>query len=117
MATGGKTYLMEGDIAARSMRAVRENVECPSLSPDGTRIAYKHQIGEQRGNWRLHVLDLGTGKDTALAEKRVVDDQAEWVDDQTVAYGLDGAVWSVPADGSGAPQPLLRDALSPSAVN
>ena len=65
--------------------------------------------------WRLHVLDLRTMADTALAETRMVDDQAEWLDDGTVLYGLEGAVWSVPADGTGAPRQLLAGALSPAA--
>jgi len=39
--SAGKTYLVEGDVEARTMRVLRENVECPSLSPDGTTIAFK----------------------------------------------------------------------------
>ncbi len=55
--TGGKTWLMRGDMGARTLTALRENVECPSLSPDGGRIAYKHR--DRPDHWRLHVLDLG----------------------------------------------------------
>ena len=36
LATGGRTYLVEGSVGERRMRTLRENVECPSLSPDGT---------------------------------------------------------------------------------
>ena len=64
LASRGKTYLIEGDIEARTARTLRENVECPSLSPDGTRIAYKKLMREP-GIWRYHVLDLATGRDTA----------------------------------------------------
>src|SRR5215213_3333501 len=35
LATGDHHYLVEGDIAARSLRVLRDGVECPSLSPDG----------------------------------------------------------------------------------
>jgi hypothetical protein len=112
MRTGGRTYLVEGDIGRRELRALRENVECPSLSPDETRVAYKKRMGSG-GDWRLYVLDLRTMQETALAEGRPIDDQAEWLDDGRVLYGLDGHVWSVPADGSGRPRVLFSDALSP----
>ena len=107
----GKTYLVEGDYARYRGKTLRENVECPSLSPDATRIAFKKKVSE--GVWRLSVLDLKTMKETELAETRSVDDQALWQDDHTVLYGLDNTVWAVPADGSGAPAKLAEDAASP----
>ncbi|MEV4053979.1 hypothetical protein AB0J55_22540 [Amycolatopsis sp. NPDC049688] len=107
----GKTYLVEADYARYRGKTLRENVECPSLSPDGKRIAFKKKVGE--GVWRLSVLDLGSLKETELAETRSVDDQALWQDDHTVLYGLDNAVWAVPADGSGAPRQLVAGAASP----
>ncbi|GAA3439186.1 PD40 domain-containing protein [Kutzneria kofuensis] len=107
----GKTYLVEGDYAHFHGKALRENVECPSLSPDGTRVAFKKKVGD--GVWRLSVLDLATMRETELAERRSVDDQALWQDDHTVLYGLDNAVWAVPADGSGAPRRLAGDAATP----
>jgi len=36
MYTDGRRYLVEGGLAARTVRTVKENAECPSLSPDGT---------------------------------------------------------------------------------
>ena len=107
----GKTYLVEADFARYRGKAVRENVECPSLSPDGKRVAFKKKVGE--GVWRLSVLDLASLRETELAETRSVDDQALWQDDHTVLYGLENAVWTVPADGSGAPRKLPGDAASP----
>ena len=65
------------------------DVECPSLSPDGTRIAFK-QAGRPEGQpgWTPAVLDLATGERTVLAgETHNVDDQIEWLDDDTVLYG------------------------------
>ncbi|OXM63616.1 PD40 domain-containing protein [Amycolatopsis vastitatis] len=107
----GKTYLVQADYARFRGKAVRENVECPSLSPDGKRVAFKKKVGA--GVWRLSVLDLASQRETELAETRSVDDQALWPDDHTVLYGLDNAVWAVPADGSGAPRKLAGDAASP----
>ncbi|WP_326955279.1 hypothetical protein [Amycolatopsis sp. NBC_01286] len=106
----GKTYLVEADYARFRGKTLRENVECPSLSPDGTRVAFKKKVGD--GGWRLSVLDFKTLKETELAEPRSVDDQALWLGDR-VLYGLDDAVWAVPADGSGRPEKLAGDAASP----
>jgi hypothetical protein len=59
-------------------------------------------------------------RETPLAEPRSVDDQAAWLDDQTVMYGrVDGAttdVWTVPADGTGSPRLLVRQAFSPAVI-
>ncbi len=116
LATGGKTHLIQGSVRGRTARVLHENVECPSLSPDGTRIAYKRRSGSDKRPWRLTVLDLATMRETPLAELRSIDDQAEWLDDDTVLYGLDGDVWSVPADGSGQPQRFVAGAGSPAVV-
>ena len=111
LATGGEHHLVEGDVRKRRARVLTVGVECPALSPDGTRVAYKRGAGE--GRWRLHVLDLRTMRDVALAEKRSIDDQAEWLDGDTVVYGDGRDVWSVPADGRGRPLRLLAGATSP----
>jgi hypothetical protein len=116
MATGGKTYLIQGSVRAREAHVIHENVECPSLSPDGTRIAFKRRTGSNETPWRLTVLDLATMRETPLAELRSVDDQVEWLDDDRVVYGVDGAVWAASADGRGQPSRLLARADSPAVV-
>jgi hypothetical protein len=116
LATAGKTYLIEGSVSARRARVIHENVECPSLSPDGTRIAYKKRTGSSSAPWRLTVLDLATMRETPLSDERSVDDQAEWLDDKRVLYGVDGAVWVARADGTGQPQRYIARADSPAAV-
>ena len=123
MSTAGHRYLIAGDITVQTVRTLAGNVECPSLSPDGTRIAFKSAIG---GNpvkgWRLSVLNLATMTRTSLAETRSVDDQAAWLGNNTVMYALRRGtraadVWSVPADGTGRPAVLIPNAESPAALS
>ena len=122
MSTAGHRYLVRGDLAANTVRTVAENVECPSLSADGKRIAFKSAIdGDPAKGWRLSVLDLGSGARTPLAETRSVDDQPAWLDPGTIGYAIprgagDADVWAVPADGSGAPRLLIPHAESPAAL-
>ena len=113
LSSGGRFYLVEGDVDTRRARVVGYGVECPSLSPDETRIAFKRRQGDK---WRLHVLHLESGREHPLAETRSVDDQVEWLDDDRILYGLGNDVWVVPADGSGQPRVHIRDALSPAVV-
>ncbi len=124
LSTKGKNYLVEGSMRDRTLKTLRGNVECPSLSPDGTRIAYKFR-DDSAGfyGWRVHVLDLTTGLDVALPGERSVDDQVEWLDDKRVMYGLvrrvgylDADVWVVPADATGQPSVFIPQALSPAVV-
>ncbi|HEU4735767.1 MAG TPA: hypothetical protein VFS48_01915 [Solirubrobacterales bacterium] len=112
LGTGGVHYLVEGSVSARSMRVLRDGVECPSLSPDGKRIAFKSRLGDA-ARWRLRVLDLATLADHAVAEDRSIDDQVEWLDDETLAYSDERNVYTVPADGGGEAELLLADATSP----
>lgn len=112
LGTGGVHYLVEGHVSTESLRVLREGVECPSLSPDGTQIAYKSRLGDQP-RWRLHVLDVATLADHPVAEKRSIDDQVEWLDDETLVYSDGRNVYMTPADGSGEPELLVRDATSP----
>ena len=99
------------------MRTVRENVECPSLSPDGKRLAFKKRVGGLlRAVWRFHVLDLATMTETPLAELRSIDEQIEWLDDRQVLYGDGSTVWVAAADGTGQPQKFLSQASSPTVL-
>lgn len=113
--TKGKAYLVEGDLRSRAMRVLRENAECPSLAPDGTRLVYKKRINAS-GVWRFYVLDLATGRERPLADAHSRDDQVEWLDNERVAYGAEGKIWALPADGSGSPEVLVEHASSPSVV-
>lgn len=118
MSTAGERYLVRGDTIDHTIVTIHRNVECPSLSPDQTRIAYKKRFGKR---WRFAVLELSTGKETLLSERRSIDDQLAWLDRRTLLYGVRrGArradVWSVPANGGGKPTLLMSDADSPAAI-
>ena len=121
---GTTTWLAKGQFSTRTVETVRPDAECPSLSPDGTKLAYKKLGNRRPGDWRLAAMDVATGKETMLAEQQSVDDQVEWLDDDTVLYGLPGEgskgaetnVWAVPADGTGTPRLLIEKAWSPAVV-
>ena len=123
--TGGETYLVKGDLGARTLVSVADHVECPSLSPDGTRIGFKQQ-SERDGRtwWTPAVLDLATGERTVLTgETRNIDDQVEWLDDDTLLYGVprDDApgvsdVWELDTQPASTPSLLIEQASSPAVV-
>lgn len=116
-------YLIQGSVRARSARVIHQNVECPSVSPDATRVAYKKRLPGDRVIWQLHVLDLKTDVETALAERRSVDDQLEWLDNGHVLYSLPHGdtlgpstdVWVAGADGRELPKLFILNAYSPAA--
>jgi hypothetical protein len=126
LGTGGSVYLVEGNIAENRMTVLRDGIECPSLSPDNTRMAFKKRVsGSGLPTWRLHVLDLASLKDMPLVESRSVDEQVGWLDNSHVTYtksddtGPSPAVtnvWVVPADGGGEPVILLREAASATVI-
>lgn len=117
-ATGGETFLIEGNSTSWEAQVLRTNVECPSLSPDGRRLAFKKRTDATGARpWRLHVLDLATLSETALAETTGIDDQPAWLDDNTVLYARDADIWSVPATGTGTPTLLIEKASSPTVIN
>jgi hypothetical protein len=121
--TGGKTYLVRGDVSDRTLTSVRENAECPSISPDGTHVAYK-VANKGDPHWTFAVLDLATGEQTLLTgETRNVDDQAEWLDDDTLLYGMPREdepgvtdVWGIDTRGDAEPMLLIEQAWSPAVV-
>ena len=124
MGSNGKTWLMKGDFKARTLSSLRQNVECPSLSPDATRIVFKKRVSDDiRHPWRFTVLNLATMQETPLAETRSVDDQAAWLNNGTVMYAVPhdddpgSDLYAVPADGSGAPRLLAANAMSPSVTS
>ena len=123
----GKTYLVEGDFAKREANVIYEGVECPSLSPDETRIAFKRRTGWIGGpiTRRLSLLELKTLAETPHGETRSVDDQVEWLDNEHILYALpengksssaSSDIWALPISANGSPQLFLTGASSPAVV-
>lgn len=126
LGTGGKTYLVEGDFAHRQMHVVADDVECPSLSPDGRRIGFKRRDTSDPGGrfwWHVAVLDLASGQVRVLpGESRSVDDQVEWNGNDELLYAMpldsqqssaETDVWAIAADGKTPARRLARFAFSP----
>jgi hypothetical protein len=121
--TAGKTYLVRGELALRRLTVIRENVECPSISPNNRLLAYKKRVGPSPDSWRIHVLDVQSGAERIVgSEVRYIDDQVEWLDDQHVLYGIPRRttsivdVWVASIDGTEPPHIFLPEADSPSVV-
>jgi hypothetical protein len=127
LATAGTSYLVVGDATKRTVRVLRPNGECPSLSPNQRRLAFKIR-GPNRGGFLLRVLELESGEERAVSTAgKSVDDQVEWLDDDHLLYGyLDDKglprdamnVWVtsvVPGDAT-PPRPFIRGASSPVVV-
>ena len=126
LGSGGRTWLVEGDFARRQLRVVADDVECPSLSPDGRRIAFKRRDTANAGGrfwWHLAVLDLASGQVRVLpGESRSVDDQVEWNGNDELLYAMpldsqqssaETDVWAIAADGKTSARLLARFAFSP----
>ncbi|MEU4195309.1 hypothetical protein AB0E69_25645 [Kribbella sp. NPDC026611] len=114
MASKGTTYLIEADYRTYRGTAIAKNVECPSLSPDGRRIAYKEKVA--KGEWRLAVLDLTT-RELTHPDSRSIDDQPVWQGNSTLLYPVRNStgtldLWSVGL--ATAPRLLVAQATSPS---
>lgn len=125
VAWGGRTHLARGDLADGTVTVVADDVECPSLSPDGTRVAFKEASTRDGATWWTPaVLDLATGERTVLAgEDSNVDDQLAWLDDDTVLYGLRRTdepavsdVWSLRASSEAEPRLMVEQAESPAVL-
>ena len=115
--TKGERYLVKGSVDRRRVSVVRSDVECPSLSPDGSLIVFKKPLERQIG-WRLNVLELASGTERPLNQMRPsVDDQVDWFDNGQVVYHESASegtgIWVLPVDGITPPRLLLPHAYSP----
>jgi hypothetical protein len=123
LATGGKTFLVKGDLGLRKLTVVYEGVECPSLSPDGRLIAFKKRVNASTGFWRAYILELAAMREHPVAgETRNIDDQMEWLDNSHILYALPREasaitdVWSAAVDGTAPASIFVPGAESPAVV-
>ena len=122
LSSGGVFYLVEGNADSRQARVVSIGVECPSLSPDGTRIVFKKRVPRGVGwQWELWLLELATMSQVPLAgETRSIDDQVEWLDDRHVTYELPSTegniIWHVATIGTSPAETFVNQAWSPAVV-
>lgn len=120
----GNVWLVHGDIAAQTLTITASGVECPSISPDGQRIAFKKSTsGTLAGTRQPAVLELETGNVKILGDQRDLDDQIEWLDNSTILYGMpredtgpDSDIWSLSLEPGAAPQLFIEHAWSPAVV-
>jgi hypothetical protein len=119
--TKGSAYLIEGTVDGREARVLMQGAECPSLSPDRSRIAFKKRLGGAGGWWQLSLYDVATHAVRPLGnDTESVDDQVEWLDAGSVIYFRPNAsgniIWRLPADSGEPPQPFVREGFSPAVV-
>jgi hypothetical protein len=99
LGTGGKRFLVEGDITGRRFRVIADDVECPSLAPDERHVVFKRQRTRASG-WQLWAMNMDTRESWPITEdQQDIDDQVEWLDDNRVIYGM--------VLGSGLPEQVL----------
>ena len=119
--TQGSAYLIEGNVDAREGKVLIQGAECPSLSPDRTRIAFKKRLGGTGGWWQLSLFDLASHAVSALSgDTESVDDQVEWLDAANLLYFRPvtegNIIWRLPVDTGEKPQPFVHEGFSPAVV-
>ncbi len=109
-------YLVKGNIAENTVEVIFDNLECPSLSPDESKIVFKKMM--PNAMWRLTLLDLKTMTESPLNELNNVDDQAEWLDNENILYGTANStgnldIMSLGLNADSKPQLFIDNASSP----
>lgn len=86
----GFLEVLKGSTVDQTLTPTGLTGSCPSVSPDGKTLVYKRQVIEygKADRYQLVAHDLETGNEWELGESRSVDDQVEWLDNDTILYGL-----------------------------
>lgn len=78
--------IMIGDVATMTLEPAGHFGSCPSVSPDGATVVFKKT--RAAGGFVLVALDIESGTETVVGETRSVNDQVEWIDNDTIIYAL-----------------------------
>jgi len=122
---GESPEILQGSLGAETMSPLGWKGSCPSLSPDAKTLVYKEMRDE--GGFDLVAVDLDTDDRWILDEARSVDDQVEWLDNDTILYalhpnGLEDAVqpefdiWMLDIAPGSVPELFLPNADSPAVM-
>ena len=107
------------------MTSVRTDAECPSISPDRTRVAYKTRQGNPApGQWHIAVSTWPPDRRPCWRKPEASTTRSSGWTTRTVLYALPRAgseattcdIWQVPADGTGRPSVFIPLAMSPAVV-
>jgi len=122
---GEAPEIMHGSLDAMTVKPTGYDGSCPSLSPDGETLVYK--ASRDDGGFDLVAVDLASDTTWQLGETRSVDDQVEWLDNDTILYALhpDGGdtptqpefdIWVLDIAEGSEPELFLPNADSPAAI-
>ena len=121
--SGGVAEVLRIDAATGVATPELPRGSCPSVSPDGRYVVFKRPVEGAPAPRSLIVRDLRSGEEWELGETRYVDDQVEWLDEDTVVYAVNrddatlvqpvADVWAVDIDPGAVPSVLVPYAASP----
>lgn len=99
---GASVEILRGSVSERRLTPFYPNASCPSVSPDGRLIVAKRpRVGDDGVVIELVAIDVASGDTVVLPESRMVEDQVEWLDDDTIIYAMPHA------GQTGGPQPAM----------
>lgn len=83
---GEEPEIMHGYLEDMTLEPTGWVGSCPSVSPDGKTLVFKEML--PNGDFELVAVDVETQTKWKLGETRSVDDQVEWLDNDTILYAL-----------------------------
>jgi hypothetical protein len=122
---GDAPEIMRGTIDSMTIEPTGWIGSCPSISPDGQTLVFKEQRPD--GGYDLAAVNVATQEKWLLGESRSVDDQVEWLDNDTILYALhpEGSddnvqpefdIWMLDIAPGSTPELFLPNADSPAAA-
>ena len=74
-----------------------------SASPDGSKIVYQvgyYSVKHNKSHHVLYMMDANGSNQTLLTKGDKNETDAQWLDNETIAFATGGEVWSMKADGT-----------------